>query len=82
MSKIRLKYNVPFEKQQNGSLSFKFEKGNLTESAPIAWQEIDGKRIPVTVAFKVSGDEVELSVGKYDCGRPLIIIILISLVSG
>ncbi|MGO9951093.1 MAG: SBBP repeat-containing protein [Dissulfurispiraceae bacterium] len=73
VSKIRLKYNVPFEKQQNGSLSFKFEKGNLTESAPIAWQEIDGKRIPVTVAFKVSGDEVELSVGGYDHTTKLII---------
>ncbi len=73
VSKIRLKYNVPVAQQSDKSLKFRFENGRMTESAPIAWQEIDGKRIPVTVAFKVSRGEVGFSVGKYDCGRPLII---------
>ncbi len=73
VSKIRLKYNVPVEKQSNGSLKFRFEKGTLTESAPTAWQEIDGKHVPVTVSFKVSGEEIGFSVGKYDSAKPLII---------
>ena len=52
-----------YHSQKDGSLKFTFERGYLTESKPIAWQDINGKRIPVTVAFKVSGDEVGFSVG-------------------
>ncbi len=73
VSKIRLQYNVPAEKQENGSLKFRFQKGILSESAPIAWQEIGGKRIQVAVAFKVTGDEVGFIIGKYDFNKPLII---------
>ena len=39
----------------------------------MAWQEIDGKRVPVTVAFRVSEAEVGFSVGAYDRSHPLII---------
>jgi hypothetical protein len=73
VAKIRLKYNSPVEMQKDGSLEFRFDEGRLTESAPIAWQEIEGRRIPVEVAFRVSGDEVGFSVGKYDHDRPLVI---------
>lgn len=73
VSKIRLKYNVPVEAQKDGSLKFKFEKGFLTESAPVAWQEIDGKRVAVKVAFKVDKGEVGFSVGKYDSSQQLIV---------
>ena len=73
VSKIRLRYNVPVEVQRDGSLKFKFESGYLTESSPVAWQEIGGKRVPVEVAFRVSGGEVGFSVGKYDPSYPLII---------
>ena len=73
ISDIRLRYNVPVEIQTDGSLKFKFGSGYLTESSPIAWQQISGKRIPVTVAFKISGEEVGFSVGKYDDRYPLTI---------
>ena len=42
VSKIRLRYNVAVEAQRDGSLKFKFERGYLTESSPVAWQEIGG----------------------------------------
>ncbi|HTZ17771.1 MAG TPA: SBBP repeat-containing protein, partial [Dissulfurispiraceae bacterium] len=54
-------------------LKFKFKTGNFNESAPIAWQEIDGKRIPVEVAFRIKDGTVEFSVGKYDKASTLII---------
>jgi hypothetical protein len=73
VAQIRLRYNVPVSAQKDGSLKFAFERGYLTESKPIAWQEINGKRTPVTVAFKVSRDEVGFSVGDYNPREPLII---------
>ncbi len=73
VASIRLKYNVPVELQENGSLKFKFNKGYIAESPPVAWQEIGNKRIPVIVAYKVSGEEVGFRVGKYDASQPLTI---------
>ena len=49
---IRLKYNVPVELMKDGTLQFAFENGYLTESAPVAWQEINGKRVAVDVHFE------------------------------
>ena len=73
VSRIRLRYNVPVELQGDGSLEFQFAPGYLTESPPVAWQEFDGKRVPVEVAFRVSDGEIGFSVGEYDRGHPLII---------
>ena len=73
ISNIRLRYNVPVESQADGSLKFKFDKGYLIESSPVAWQEIGGKRVPVTVAFQLSDGEVGFSVGRYNPSYPLII---------
>ena len=73
VSKIRLRYNVPVEAQRDGSLKFKYERGYLTESSPVGWQEIGGKRVPVEVAFRVTGGKVGFSVGKYDPKYPLTI---------
>jgi hypothetical protein len=73
VSKIKLKYNVPVEKQKDGSLKFKFSTGNLTESAPIAWQEINGRRQAVKVAFVIKDETIGFAVGKYDRTRQLII---------
>ena len=53
-AQIRLRYNVPVELQSDGSLQFPFRRGAISESAPIAWQEIDGARVLVQVAFRVS----------------------------
>lgn len=73
VSKIRLKYNIPVEKLQDGSLSLKFASGYLSESAPVAWQDIAGKKIPVQITFNVSNKEVSFNVGKYDKTQKLMI---------
>jgi hypothetical protein len=73
VAKIRLRYNVPVELQGDGSLKLSFATGYLTESPPVAWQEIERKRVRVTVAFRVSSGEVGFSVGEYDRRQPLII---------
>ena len=41
-SKIRLAYNTPLTINKNGALRIAFETGEMTESAPIAWQDING----------------------------------------
>jgi len=83
VAQIRLRYNVPVELQSDGSLQFSFERGYLSESAPIAWQEIDGARVPVQVAFQTyqTSEVLETSevstvgfrLGAYDPRYPLTI---------
>ena len=52
-AKIRLHYNTPLVLNIDGSLSIAFEMGVMRETAPIAWQEINGQRVPVHVAFRL-----------------------------
>ncbi len=63
---IRLRYNTPPNLNKDGSLGISFETGSLTESAPVAWQEINGQRAPVQAAFRVSGQEVGFALGAYN----------------
>ncbi|MGC1375258.1 MAG: hypothetical protein WA821_03490 [Anaerolineales bacterium] len=70
---IRLKYNTPVQLTEDGALSFSFESGNLTESAPIAFQEIAGKRLPVDVRFTLKDGEVGFALGAYNPNLPLTI---------
>ncbi|MEO5360071.1 MAG: SBBP repeat-containing protein [Nitrospirota bacterium] len=71
---IRLKYNVPLTIDDKGNLVLKFETGTMQESAPIAWQEIEGKKVPVEISFKVLGQrEAGFKVAKHDAKYPLII---------
>ncbi len=74
VSAIRLIYNVPVETGENGALTMKFQTGIMTESAPIAWQEIDGQKVPVKVAFRKTGKhEAGFKAGAYNPDYPLII---------
>jgi hypothetical protein len=73
VTKIRLKYNAPVELQKDGKLKIRFSRGYMTETPPVAWQDIDGKRKKVEVAFRVKDGEVGFSVGKYDPKHALII---------
>jgi hypothetical protein len=71
---IRLQYNTPLEIDSKGTLRLKYPNGDMTESAPVAWQEINGKRVSVNVAFKKLGkQEIGFDVGSYNNGYSLII---------
>lgn len=64
---IRLSYNVPARLNVDGGLSFAFQMGELCETAPVAWQEIAGKRLPVEVSFVKYGESlVGFKLGEYD----------------
>ena len=71
---IRLRYNGPVAVQADGSLCVSFRSGTVNESAPLAWQERDGKRAPVRIAFAPHENaEVTFAVGEYDRSEPLFI---------
>jgi hypothetical protein len=70
---IRLKYNVPLIVNSDGSLRISFETGTLNESAPLAWQVINGKQVPVVVHFIQQGNQLGFALGEYDALYPLTI---------
>jgi len=46
----------------------------LTEARPVAYQEINGIKIKIPVAFRISGNnEISFTLGRYDCQYPVII---------
>jgi hypothetical protein len=63
---IRLSYNVTPVVNSDGSLGIAFAAGALTESAPAAWQTVDGRRVAVEAAFRVRGQEVTFVLGAHD----------------
>jgi hypothetical protein len=63
---IRLEYNAAPALHADGSLGIAFASGALNETAPVAWQVIDGERIPVDASFRVAGREVGFALGAYD----------------
>lgn len=74
VDQIRLRYNVPVQLDGGGRLLFGFETGQMSESVPVAWQEIGGQRVPVEVAFRLLSDhEVGFTVGEYNPAYPLVI---------
>jgi len=75
---IRLRYNAPLAIEASGDLKISYETGWMSESKPIAWQQIDGRRVPVQVAFRVvdpAGNEptVTFKLGEYSLAHPLLI---------
>jgi len=69
ISRIKLRYNVPVEVQQDGHLKFTppANNGYFLQSPPVAWQVIDGANKPVTVAFRQYADgTIGFSAGAYD----------------
>ena len=64
---IILRYNAPVVTQSDGSLRAVFHSGFFKESAPRAWQERNGKRVPVQVAFVSRGEhKVGFALEDYD----------------
>ncbi|GAB4212592.1 MAG: hypothetical protein OHK0022_48640 [Roseiflexaceae bacterium] len=77
-SVIRWRYTGSSGVQVNstGDLQISLASTNtpLIERAPIAWQEIDGRNVPVNVRFAVQGDgSVGFALGSYDAAYPLVI---------
>ena len=49
-------------------------EATLTEDPPVAWQEVEGGRVPVSARYALAADgSVGFAVGAYDPRRPLII---------
>jgi len=74
VDEIRLRYNVPVKVDDSGDLLLSFAKGEMRESRPVAWQEIEGKRIPRKVTYRLRGEqEVGFKAGSYDPRYPMVI---------
>lgn len=58
---------------RDGNLVVRTSVSDVIEMQPIAYQEIDGKRVPVEAAFRLQGDEVTFSLGGYDRRHALVI---------
>lgn len=69
---IRVQYSRPVELDSQGRLLVRFPHGNLLENAPTAWQEVDGRKIPVPVSFRLHGTrEAGFCVRGFDSRYPL-----------
>ena len=75
VDEIRLRYNVPVKMDDTGNLVFLFATGEMRESRPVAWQEIEGNPAPLEVAYCLQGEhEVGFkAAGSYDPRYPLVI---------
>ncbi len=71
---IRLQYNRAVSLDDYGNLVIAYDHGTMTDSAPIAWQIIDGHQIAVEVHYALLGtNEVGFTVGDYDRNYQLVI---------
>ncbi len=59
---------------KSGAVELSLGKLTLEESAPQAWQMVNGRKLPVDASWKVlAGNRLGISLGKYDRGLPLVI---------
>ncbi len=71
---IHLRYNAHVTLNAHGTLTIAYAAGEMVESAPLAWQEVGGGRVPVRAAFVLRGErEVGFAVGEYDAAQQLFI---------
>ena len=58
-AKIRLRYRgvASIERTASGALAVKTSAGGFEDAPPEAWQEIDGKRVPVGMDYRLDGGE-------------------------
>ncbi len=62
---IVLQYNRPVSLDKAGNLVIGYNGGELTESAPVAWQEVNGQKRPVAVSYRLyPGNRVGFRLGK------------------
>lgn len=65
-----------------GSLRVETAAGGFTDDAPVAWQDTEAGRVPVSVAFRLDGEQVRFAVGDYDRSRELILDPVVVVYSG
>jgi uncharacterized delta-60 repeat protein len=74
VNQIILRYNMPVALDERGNMVISFGTGQMIESHPVAWQEIEGKQRPVEVSFRLLSErEVGFAVGSYNSQFPLVI---------
>ncbi|MCA9182083.1 MAG: SBBP repeat-containing protein, partial [Planctomycetales bacterium] len=74
VDQIRLQYNRDVSLDAQGNLVISYDTGTMTDSAPVAWQDIDGQRIFIDVHYALLGDnQVGFTVGDYDHNYQLVI---------
>ncbi|MBN2491390.1 MAG: SBBP repeat-containing protein, partial [Planctomycetes bacterium] len=62
-----------------GALRVTTPAASFEDAAPVAWQEIDGERVPVEIAYRLdaeaAGDDAEFgfALGAYDPAHPLVL---------
>ncbi len=69
VEQIRLRYNLPIALDASGDLIARAATGEMRERAPIAWQEIDGQRIPIQVAFRLNDSQIQLPILRLRSGQ-------------
>ncbi len=60
VGQIKLRYNAPLELDAWGNLVTRLQTGQMTETAPLAWQEINGQWVAVEVAFRIAPSPLSL----------------------
>lgn len=58
---------------ESGALIAETRFGELRSNSPVAYQEIEGTRVPVSAAYRLIGDEYGFGLGEYDAKLPVII---------
>lgn len=75
-NEIKLRYSgqESLTLDEGGNLVYSTPIGDIKETAPIAWQEVNGERIPVKTSFRIlENDTVSFDVEPYDTTEELII---------
>ena len=75
-AKIRLRYRGASSVRRTGTGALEVETpaGGFEDAPPEAWQEIEGERVPVEMAYAVSRDGFHgFNLGEYDTTRPLVL---------
>jgi len=70
---ISLRYDGAQLRLDHGNLLITTSVGSVMEQAPRAWQEHNGRRVSVPVAFVLTGTTLTFQLGKYDHKQPLLI---------
>jgi len=76
---VQLRYRgaPQVEVTERGALRVTTPSGSFEDAPPIAWQEIEGRRVPVEMAYRVTRDAagaaIGFELGDYDPAHPLLL---------